>query len=111
VGNDKADTILTRDVLKGNRSSQAQSPLCIAQRCLVPSELYQPSDRGGSRNDWQVVGDFPTLVGQERAVGESMDQERQSEWRLVQFPEGHTPNEGCLGLWGVRLVIYASKDT
>jgi len=78
VGNNKADTVLTRAVLKGNRTSQAQSPLCIAQWCLVPSESYQPSNLGDAHNDWQVVGDFRPLVGRGRAAGESMDQERRS---------------------------------
>ena len=97
VGNDKAGTVLTRDVLKGNRPSQAQSPLCIAQRCLVPSEPYQPSNLGDAHNDCQVVGDFLLLVGQERAAGGSMDQERRSGQGLVQYPEGHIPNDNFLG--------------
>jgi hypothetical protein len=95
VGNDKADAVLTRDVFKGDQTSQAQSPLCIVQRCLVPSEPYQPSNMDGPHSGWQVVEDFLLLVGQQRAAGESIDQERRPEG-LVQYPEGHTPNHGFL---------------
>jgi hypothetical protein len=73
VGNYKADT-----VFKGNRTFQAQSPLCIAQRCRVPSGPYQPSSLGGAHNGWQVVEDFLLLVGQERVAGKLMDQEMRS---------------------------------
>ena len=79
VDNDKADAVLTRDVFKGDQTSQAQSPLCIAQRCLVPSEPYQPSNLDSPHSGWQVVEDFLLLFGQQRAAGESIDLERRPE--------------------------------
>jgi len=103
VGNDKADTVLTMDVLKANRSSRAQSPLCSAQRCLVPFEPYQPSNLGGAHNDWQVVGDFRPLVSRWIRKGGLG-----TAW--YNTPRGIPQMMVSLVvLQRIRLVIYASK--
>jgi hypothetical protein len=52
------------NLLTGNLPFQVQSPLCIAQRCRVPSGPHQSENQDGARNGSQAFADSLPLVGQ-----------------------------------------------